>query len=111
MLLDWRTITDDLGRRVAIDEVGDEFVFLAAGDPVPMGFCCVETECDFLAWLRSARARQVERARLQAERIAAEERALAERRRSGGLPPLRPAHPELVPELQAEYERFEERAR
>lgn len=82
-----------------------ETVLLMPGAACPSGFKVLEGIKREEA-LQRAHAELAERGRQAGERIAAEERSCAQARREQGAPPVAPVHPELVPELQDEFERW-----
>lgn len=89
---------------------GDRLRILPDPDaPAPRGYRRLTTKQEYAAWRWQQSRRYQERIRGIAERMAAEERAYAARRRADGLPPTEPVHPELVPELHDEWQAWCER--
>lgn len=101
-----RPLLDELGRAGRVAVQGDSFTFVTPGDDPPPGYRLLATVEEFAGWRWQKAREQAERAREIGERLAAEDRAYAARRRELGLPPQPPVHPELTPELVDEHEAY-----
>ena len=88
---------------IAIKTSSQRFMFVSPESPLPRSYIR-PTMAEYASWKWAALQVQEERLREIADVMAEEEREYAARRRAEGLPPAAPIHPELVEELQAEYD-------